>query len=276
MDSICKLFQDISSHIWREVSNNNFRGNPLSEEGITRNSVISAIQDYMEKTGSNKVIAQKARKEYEHGGDLEIYLQFSDRAYIRYFLQAKALKGDNTYRDVNHKVQSNGQYQWDLLAKYTQKAKCHGYYLFYNGIKNYNYVGEDCAGRFNEQQLGCTIAKVDGVKNYCLTNKTGTVPFQRSDAEHPFGRPWRCLPCCLEHIDSGIIEDSIRLYSPAEIDMHERFERIFESTMGFIERKRPLISIVNSELENEGWAPSGRLLISSIPIKRGLDLYTVS
>jgi hypothetical protein len=279
MTEICELFQQIAVDIWDLIARDNQREIPvIDERGITGIKIIDIIDEYVTATGTTKVFAQKAIKEPKRGGDLEIYVEYTDKEYLRYFLQAKALKEDGTYHDVNHRVNGRGPYQWDLLLNYSRTAKAIPRYIFYNGITNYKYSGVDCHGDFDEKQYGCAIAEVVPVRDYCLNNNTGRHPFLINNTPPPVGSPWRFIPCCgvnseiTKQLDNG----SLRLYSRSEINMDKAFKKVFRfpriSGPPPDVEEEVEVEHVNNELSQEGWNPAGRVIVSKYGIKHGGEL----
>lgn len=279
MTEICQLFQRIASEMWDLIARNNDRGNPIDERGLSGEHIIGAIQDFVLDTGSTKVFAQRAIKEPRHGGDIEIFVEYSEREYLRYFLQSKILKKDRNYHDVNHRVNGNGAYQWALLLNYTKRAKAIPRYLFYNGILDYHYSDVDCHGAYDEKQYGCAIAEVPPIRDYCLRNQTGHYPFLMNNAPPPVGVPWRFIPCC--GVNSEIINQlgngTLRLYSREEINMDKAFEEVFRfpriSGPPPDVEEEVEVEKINNELSQEGWNPIGRVIVSKFGIKHGGSLH---
>ncbi len=262
MENICQLFQLISSTIWYEISENNAFGNELSEDGITKNKIISLIQHYVRKTKDTRVFAQKAINEKRRGADLDIYVEVEPDSYLRFLLQAKILKRDGKYHDVARRNLKSGEFQWDLLEKYSKIAESKALYLFYNGFQNFTFTGSDCLGDYKAAALGCALTEINYVKNYCLKNKVSKVEFL-SNAK-PIGTPWRVLACCPQLLHKIATENNCRFYSKRDIDMDPSFHSIFGfgSTpfLGDVELEE--MEIINDELKEFGWRPSARIVIS--------------
>jgi hypothetical protein len=278
---ICELFEFLAQITWDKIAANNSRGNLLDERGISKDTIIGSIQDYIQKNNSTNIFAQTAINESDRGGDLEIYLAHEQDKYVRFFLQAKILKPDGTYHDVNHSVKSSGEYQWDLLKSFALTAECKALYLFYNGISDYKATGKDCCGDHSEKQYGCAICEVDFVQKYCLTNKTGIVPFEINRTPPPIGQPWRYLPCCFSVSQTQIEGGKLRYYSADEIDMDPSFRAIFSTpTLGFltpdsVEEKE--IEVVNRKIMKKGWSPIGRIIIDTTgQSKQATPIYLLS
>lgn len=260
--NICQLFQIISSTIWYEISENNAFGNQLSEDGITKNKIISLIQHYVRKTKDTRVFAQKAINERSRGADLDIYVEVEPDSYLRFLLQAKILKRDGKYHDVARRNLKSGEFQWDLLEKYSKIAECKALYLFYNGLQNFTFNGSDCLGDYKAAALGCALTEINYVKNYCLKNKVSKVEFL-SKAK-PIGTPWRVLTCCQKLLHKISTENNCRFYSRKDIDLDPSFQKIFglgdAPFIGDIELEET--EVIYDELNELGWHPSVRIVIS--------------
>ena len=267
MREICNLFQELSANIWRGISENNANGNELSEDGITKNTIVSSIQRYVKSTKDRRIFAQKAIDEKRRGADLEIYIEIDQDSYLRFIFQAKVLKRDGKYNDVAHRNSKYGEMQWDLLQKYSKIAGCQAYYLFYSGVAGFKHSGTDCFGIYNQEQLGCAIARISHVKHYCKRNNVSKVPFT---AALPFNIPWRVLPCCHKVLKSDALNFGHRFYSSADIDMDSSFDEIFgersSQLIGDPELAEP--EILNDRLLDLGWTPSVRIVISISEIEK--------
>lgn len=253
----CELFQLIAETVWDKVSRNHARGNRLSEEGITRSDIIGVIQDYVFNNKTTNIFAQKSINEVQRGADLEMYLEQENRKYLRILLQAKLLEPDGFYKDLDRFAGSTQNRQYDVLEFYARKTKSMSFYLMYNGLLGYTYNGLDCAGKYNEKQLGCTVVKPSEIKKHCEQNQTGRVDFEINNT--PLGLPWRFLTCCKPGFQTNL-----RLYSAEDIDKDRYFDDLFfQKTIP--EYKLPETSVI--ELENEaihqrGWSPAARIIVS--------------
>lgn len=274
MKEICELFEELSANIWRGVSENNANGNELSEDGITKNKIVSSIQRYVKSTRDRRIFAQKAIDEKRRGADLEIYIEVDHDSYLRFIFQAKVLKRDGKYNDVAHSNSKYGGMQWDLLQKFAKIAGCQAYYLFYNGVAGFKHSGTDCFGNYDQEQLGCSIVEIRYVKNYCLQKNVSKVPY---NIAIPFSLPWRVIPCCYKTLKPGALILGHRLYSSTDIDMDSSFNEIFgERSSPFIgDPEHAESEKLNVRLLNVGWAPSVRIVISQSEIEREGPRYLV-
>ncbi|MBK9479116.1 MAG: hypothetical protein IPN99_09825 [Bacteroidetes bacterium] len=267
MKQICELFQELSVSIWRGVSENNANGNELSEDGITKNTIVSSIQRYVKSTRDRRIFAQRAIDEKRRGADLEIYIEVDHDSYLRFMFQAKVLKRNGKYNDVAHSNNKYGGMQWDLLQRFSKTAGCQAYYLFYNGVAGFKHSGKDCFGVYNQEQLGCSIAGISYVKKYCIKNNVSKIPFM---VAVPFSIPWRVLPCCQKVLMPDALNLGHRSYSSTDIDMDSSFDEIFgEQSSPFIgDPELAESEIINDRLLDLGWTPSVRIVISISEIEK--------
>lgn len=266
--SKCDLFQQISQQVWDEISKNHNRGNRLNEEGITRSTVIGLIQDYTESRRIINVFAQKAKKEVETGGDLEVYFAVDHGRFRRILLQAKLMETDGCFEHLDRDSGSTGRKQYDTLTSFAKKVESDAYYLMYNGYRGYKVTGSDCSGTYNEGQLGCAILEVGKIKDHCEKNLTGKMG--NGSNPKPFGKPWRQLSCCNQ------LHTKTKLYSPEEIDYDPYFKQIFSGpepgAIEFINPNRPyeerIITRNNETIHKDGWNPAARIIVSKSTMQR--------
>jgi len=259
--SRCELFKMISARVWDEICINHRRGNRLSEEGITRNVILSMIQNYVEHLGAFNIFAQKAKDEVNTGGDLELYIDNGNQHFYRILLQAKLMETNCRFENLRKFSGSTSRRQYDTLLNFAALINSDAYYLLYNGCYNYEGPGRDCAGDYDEKQFGCAVMAAQEIKEHCDSNSTGILG--TADNPKPFGRPWRIFTCCEYSSENGR-----RLYSPAEIDMDNYFKNLFTppGITGFINveqlRNQQIIEENNESLHDEGWNPSARIIIA--------------
>lgn len=269
MEKLCELFQNISIKVWDTISSNHRRGNYLFEEGITRQLMIASIQDFIEEQKISYIYAQKASNEHQNGGDLEIYLETSIDNYVRIFLQAKIIKENNQYPHLIH--QNGNGYQWDLMEKFQEISGCLPYYVFYNGINGFTHAGLDCHGPFNEKQFGCTIADVDSVKRICTASPSNANFTSIHIGSGAIGEPWRKIPCCLLESNKFAAH---RTYNLNEINIDKAFYPIFMDSKDNLSNQRfritemPEAEKINSILSENGYKPSGRIILSKTEPRR--------
>lgn len=260
--SKCELFKSIASDVWDNISRNHNRGNRLNEEGITRDTVIGSIQNYVEDRHSFEVFAQKAKDEVNTGADIELYIQTSFNRFFRILIQAKIMEIDCTFVSLDRESGSTGRKQYETLNKYSKLVDAKSYYLFFNGIYGYQFSSSDCAGEYNEKQYGCAILDTNIVEKHCENNNTGIMG--DSYNKHPIGIPWRKLTCCMEKK-----YNNLREYSIDEIDMDSHFERLFTEPppIGYIPSgnfpRQSSISLANSKIHKLGWKPFARVFLAN-------------
>lgn len=258
----CELFESISSATWDLIARNNYRHNRLNEEGITRQTVINAIHNYVEDNRRFDVFAQKARNEVNTGADLELFIQNPLGSFSRILLQAKIMETNNTFENLNRNSGSTGRKQYDTLINCAYRLGAKSYYLLFNGIYNYRTTGKDCAGSFNEKQFGCAVLEANQIKNHCEMNNTGRLGDINNP--QPKGNPWRFLSCC--------IQDDWRLlnsYSFEDIDKDSHFDKIFNESglTSFLRQddfqRRSNVELNNNYVHNSGWNPCARIFITT-------------
>lgn len=266
--SKCDLFQQISQQVWDEISKNHERGNRLSEEGITRGTVLSLVQDYAVSRRNINVFAQKAKKEVETGGDLEIYFEVGQGMFKRILLQAKLMEPEGCFEHLDRDSGSTRRKQYDTLISYAKKVESDAFYLMYNGYSGYKVTDFDCSGTYDEGQLGCAILSASEIKDYCEKNHTGKMG--ETSNPKPFGKPWRQLSCCNQPTTNT------KLYSPAEIDYDPYFRELFSGPgPGAIEFIKPnkfieemVITENNDTIHAAGWNPAARIIVSESTMER--------
>jgi len=254
---ICHLFETIASSIWDKISINNKRGLSITEESITRNDVISEIQNFTDSNEYFNVFAQKSKKEVITGSDLEIYIEVGNRKFVRILLQAKILKPNNKFETLNKKSGSSDQFQFDTLEKYSNSINSESFFIFFTGIPFYKKNDfRDCKGLHDEKQFGCSLLTNQEIKEL---NNFGTASSYKINT--PIGKPWRMLTCCY---NSNL--NSRKTYSPNEIDADPYFKKIFDrdwsNFKGVSDNVLQNIVEDNRYLHNQGWNPSNRIILA--------------
>lgn len=267
----CELFKRISEIVWDCICSNHRRGNRLNEEGISRQIIISKIQDVVEQSRAFDVFAQKAINEVNTGSDIELYIDNGEQLFFRILLQAKLMELDCCFEHLDRNSGSTGRKQYDSLKSFANQADCDAYYLMYNGCPGYTTVGNDCAGNFNEKQFGCAVLTPDQIKNHCEINSTGKLG--SASNVKPNGRPWRTLACC----DYGYLNGN-KLYSINEIDMDDHFQKIFTppNIIGYITPNQlyeeQIVANNNNIIHDNGWEPSARIIVSSKKMRKNGEI----
>ena len=96
------------------------------------------------------------------GCDIDIYIERGVDDFILYAFQAKLLKNGQVYTNLDKNTK--GLYQYQKLLNYGVNNQCFTYYLFYNGVANYSYTGNNkCGTQFNEDQYGLSYVNIDEI-----------------------------------------------------------------------------------------------------------------
>jgi len=266
----CDLFKSISENVWNSICRNHNRNNRLSEEGVSRNTVISDIQNYVEDHNTFNVFAQKSLNEVSSGGDIEIYIDNGHKEFYRILLQAKIVELNGCFEHLNRYSGSTGRRQYDTLRSFANQTGSDAYYLMYNGCPGYTTKGSDCAGTYDEKQFGCALLTANEIKRHCEGTSSGTLGNSRTCM--PQGIPWRILTCCDYNYKSGS-----KLYAPDEIDMDPYFKNLFLASdrISFITQEQMInnerIIRQNETLHRNGWKPSARIVVSKDGMYKGRD-----
>jgi len=211
----CELFRKISKSVWDKIIFNHSVDTEVSEIGLT-NDIIATLRNYSNRKKNIGIWANKGDKEKLYGSDIDIFIEKGFGQFVWYAMQAKVLRLNGGYDDVDTK--RNGEYQWDKLKRLKKLTACETKYLFYNGVQDFSYSSKDfCKKRFQSHQFGCSIADSEKVKKimldptkFCI-NKLLNEKFPHFKDFHPsIASPWREIVCC------NINEDS-KLFLPIQI-----------------------------------------------------------
>jgi len=205
----CKLFEKIADDTWNKIIRNHRTGNQAREIGIT-SDLVSEIEDNRLSYPNIGVWAREALNEPVDGNDIDIFVETKPGVFVWWALQAKVLHSDGTYHNLS-RLASGSQYQWDKLNRLSSRSGCIVRYLFYNGVDNFHYNGNDiCSRRFNQNQFGCSLVKINDVERISLTKRNPTF----HDFHPNLADPWRIITCCLIKLSSF---SSLTLYSLEQI-----------------------------------------------------------
>jgi len=201
----CKLFEAIAQQIWEHVIFNHSAGEDISEIGITKD-ILACIKTNYYHTQNFGVWASRSLKEIDFGGDLDIFVETQKGRFVWYALQAKALKISGSYDKISSL--HGGEYQWEKLERLQNLSGCFAKYLFYNGVENFIYTGNDkCNRLFDQTEFGCSLVDIENIKKISLSiTEPKFIDF------HPyFAQPWRVIVCCKHDISK------VQTYSLEEV-----------------------------------------------------------
>lgn len=203
----CRLFEKISSDVWRLLVRNHRTSTQAYETGITNNTIIPEIRDNALSNPNIGVWANNSFKEIEHGSDIDIFVETIPGVYIWWALQAKVLKLNGRYEGVSKL--HNGEYQWDKLKRLSSISGCLSRYLLFNGVADFSCFEQDaCERYFDQEQLGCSLVKIADFSSKAINGN----PYF-SDFHPKLAEPWRIITCCKNSI-SG---EKVTLYRASQI-----------------------------------------------------------
>jgi len=158
--------------VWKEMPevhrDNDFVIFDVREEALT---TMALREIYKFKSGNiEKIKMISATAENLQGYDFELVIGSKARGkYIRMFIQAKRLFGQNTngeYRSLHYDVKRKDN-QTDILLSYAKKESSLAMYAFFNHLDEKNSVLKDyynSSTEFNRKSLGITITSAYSIK----------------------------------------------------------------------------------------------------------------
>ncbi len=257
----CKLFEEIANNTWKHVIRNHSTGVQVSEVGKT-NDIVAEIRASHLADNNIGVWANPGHLEIENGSDLDIFVETKVGMFVWWALQAKVLKRDGTYKGLT--TLHGREYQWDKLRRLSEQTGCFSRYLLYNGLADFRmYMDDQCNRRFDEDQYGCSLVRLDDMEAIALDR----VPRFRDF--HPiYAEPWRIIPCCYinpsrlktQTYSLAQIQDSVKYYEAAKGN-----PELFETGETMIDPKGNDIAIdaINKFSEEHGREPIARMVLRS-------------
>lgn len=197
---VVRLFEGLADATWDRI---NFGQQLKCSQGEETITDINLLEFKRARLRNVRVIKFNKAQESDTGLDWEWWIGSYRRGWWRYAVQAKKLDSSYTpkagtlerverYSSIRHKV--DHQFQIDLLEKYALANKCIPLYCFYN------YTTESdlhrywhCSDTYDKNQLGCTVAPINIVRNAFYTRGAKTFQFIHS---YKSALPWRCLVKC--------------------------------------------------------------------------------
>ncbi|XCF05859.1 hypothetical protein ABI125_14220 [Tamlana crocina] len=193
----CHLIQNVSKNIWEDIISLHSTGQESSEIYYTK-KIISFILTHT-KSWNYSIFAKEPGLEKKWGSDIDIYIERGVDDFLLYAFQAKLLKIGQTYSDLNR--HSNGSYQYQKLENYGIYKSCYVNYLFYNGVANYTYSGNNkCRTAFNEEQYGLSYTSIDNIKSVISNKASWNFNFFHPNRSSPLSE----LVCCKNQKENGI------------------------------------------------------------------------
>lgn len=265
----CRLFEEIAESTWKRIIEAHEVGVDLPEIGITADILVRILQFAKSAIPNFDVYAKKGWNEKMYGSDLDVFVEVGGSKFVWFALQAKVLKKENrftTLRDTSDHIM-----QWEKLALLETLTGCKGYYLLYNGLKGYNFLGPDsCSNPFDQSQFGCSLVEPKEIEKLANRKKGRSYIKPTFQDIHPnFAQPWRILVCCNQK------KPDRTLYSLKEIlDSDPTFTRVGAE---FFEKERvdeesinkdsdqvmPIVldNRINAASREAGWNPGIRMII---------------
>lgn len=201
----CQLIKDTSKEIWDEIISMHSTGQNSSEIYYTK-KLVSRILAHT-KALNYSIFAREPGLEKNWGSDIDIYIERGVNDFILYAFQAKLLKLGQVYSDLNKFTK--GSYQYQKLENYGQFKNCFTNYLFYNGVANYPYPGNNkCNTQFQEDQFGLSYVSIENIKSVIGNRANWTFQFFHPNLASPLSE----LVCC-----SNSRPSDIKSYSYKEI-----------------------------------------------------------
>lgn len=273
---ICRFFEEIAESTWNRIIEAHEVGVDLPEIGITADILVKILQ-YSKSTLPNfEAYAKKGWNEKKYGSDIDVFLEVGRGQFVWFALQAKILKKDNRYttlRDTSDTVM-----QWEKLALLESLSGCKGYYLLYNGIKGFNFHGNDsCSNSFSESQFGCSLVEPTIIEKLANIKKGGRYVNPTFQDIHPDNaEPWRTLVCCNQNIFerelyllNEILGSDSSFYKLEEVVPKKEK---FEEDPSYKDSEENIELIINNRINGysrlSGWNPLLRLIIYTTTAKK--------
>lgn len=259
-DAIC-LFESLASATWDRIRFGEELDCSQQEETITDTNLLD-----IKRARLANVRVQKIGKKTESktGLDWEWWMGSNRIGWWRYAVQAKKV---NKSRQYGLRKKVGDRFQFDILDEYSRANDCVPVYCFYNfnpSHRNARYW--NCNLPFDEPQLGCTLARMDVVKQAFKKDAPKTFRSLHFSKET---LPWRCLVRCPLIVtttrgqDHPLVSESFAHLTPHEKlppflttdveteDSNEFPPDLYSSDLGVYPERRMVVG-VDSSVES-GW-----------------------
>ena len=183
-----RLFEELAEATWDRIRFGEELDCPQQEETITD---INLLEIKRARLANVRVQKISKKKEAKTGLDWEWWIGSNRTGWWRYAVQAKKVDGARRY-DLRKKVR--GRFQLDILEEYARTNVCVPLYCLYN----FNYSPSNvpywnCNLAYDEPQLGCTVARIDVIRQAFKKRAPKTFKALHLSNET---LPWRCLVSC--------------------------------------------------------------------------------
>jgi hypothetical protein len=189
MKSTKELLDDLSIKLWKRHKNF-ISARIIPKEDTLSDDIALAIRDLnspnIEIRPINKV------REGKLGADFDLWVGGNRTGFRRYSVQAKLLKqGRLDYPTLFY--QRNGNYQHELLKRYSRRVKSSPLYLFYNYFRNKKIArSKFCCKQQNFSSFGCTFTSMGAIESMKLNSEKKTFV---NVHQNFLGRPLKCMAC---------------------------------------------------------------------------------
>jgi len=193
-----ELFELLAAETWKRLYLAQKVHMRLGEEGITDYLLLGIKLAPIAGT-TLVLLKDKTPKHLEalYGTDWEWWIGNNTSGWIRYAIQAKALKAKHRYAGLAQKVKK-GKKQIDVLEAYAAKVGAIPVYCLYNPASvpatKMHWHCCNSSGQFD--QLGCSITTTAAVQDAINTRGGRTFDFIHSQTD---SIPWRCLVTCANY-----------------------------------------------------------------------------
>ncbi len=185
-----RLFESLAAATWDRIRFGEELDCPQQEETITDINLLDLKRARLANVHVRKV---SRKREARTGLDWEWWIGSDRTGWWRYAVQAKKMDQSGRY-DLRKKVRKRGQFQLRILEEYARLKGCVPLYCLYNfSSLPDNSPYWNCNLSYDEPQFGCTVARLDVVKQAFRKRKPKTF-----EALHLTKGtvPWRCLIRC--------------------------------------------------------------------------------
>lgn len=184
-----RIFEELAEATWDRIRFGERLDCPQQEETITDINLLDLKRARLANVHVRKV---GRKKEARTGLDWEWWIGSDRTGWWRYAVQAKKVNELRRYGSLRKKVR--GRFQLHILESYARLKGCVPLYCLYNfsSLPN-NSSYWNCNLSYDEPQLGCTVARLDVVKQ--AFRKRAPKTFEALHLSKAT-LPWRCLIRC--------------------------------------------------------------------------------
>ncbi|TGK38475.1 hypothetical protein EHQ13_16345 [Leptospira gomenensis] len=155
--SVCNWSKEFSVETWERIEfAQSKKGFKIFETTITQDMLYN-----LAKLNLKGIKLFEAKNEKTNGNDLELFLRYAEKKYVRFCIQAKISYSNEEYRAIHHPLKNN-TFQIQNLINYGSRKNSIPLYFFYSYTKAYQSIAYDQRGN-KYGEFGISVTRADQI-----------------------------------------------------------------------------------------------------------------